>query len=210
MLFTREAQFIASLHHPNIVQIHDFQITDTRGSSIAAYMVMDYVEGGTLEDYIRNPSRKGLFPPAADIVFLFSAISLALDYAHQKGMIHRDIKPANILLDRHTTTGKSMGEPILTDFGIAKWQGAGASTLTRAGIGTPLYISPEHAKGLPAGERSDLYSLGIILYAILTGITPFLRTNQIAIMMQHLQELPTPPSLIHPNISSHLSPILPH
>ena len=208
MLFTREAQFIASLHHPNIVQIHDFQLTNTRGSSIAAYMVMDYIEGGTLADYIRNTSRKGLFPPAADIVFLFSAISLALDYAHQKGMIHRDIKPANILLDRHTTTGKSMGEPILTDFGIAKWQGGGASTLTRAGIGTPLYISPEQAKGLPAGERSDLYSLGIILYEILTGITPFRGTNQIAIMMQHLQELPTPPSLINPNISPELSAIV--
>src|SRR5579864_1901044 len=113
--FMREARFVASLHHPNIVQIHDFESTNTGGSSIKAYMVMDYIEGGTLADYISNTVRKGLFPPAADIVYLFTAISLALDYAHQKGMIHRDIKPANILLDKTATMGKATGEPILTD-----------------------------------------------------------------------------------------------
>src|SRR5713226_9237788 len=85
--FMREAQFIASLRHPNIVQIHDFQLTNTQGSGTAAYMVMDYIEGGTLADYIRSTSRKALFPPAADIVYLFTTISLALDYAHSKGMI---------------------------------------------------------------------------------------------------------------------------
>src|SRR5258706_2787631 len=141
--FMREAQFVASLHHPNIVQIHDFQHTNTHGSSIKAYMVMDYIEGGTLADYISNTVRKGLFPLATDIVYLFTAISLALDYAHQKGMIHRDIKPANILLDKTATRGKATGEPILTDFGIARLQRPSASTLTRAFIGTPRYISPE-------------------------------------------------------------------
>jgi len=148
---------------------HDFQHTNTHGSSIKAYMVMDYIEGGTLADYISNTVRKGLFPLATDIVYLFTAISLALDYAHQKGMIHRDIKPANILLDSSTATGKALGKPILTDFGIAKLQGASASTLTRAFIGTPRYISPEQAEGHTVDERSDLYSLGIILYEILTG-----------------------------------------
>jgi serine/threonine protein kinase len=206
--FMREAQFVASLHHPNIVQIHDFQLTETRGSGITAYMVMDYVEGGTLSDYIRNTSRKSLFPPAADIVYLFTAISLALDYAHQKGMIHRDIKPANILLDKRTATGKPMGEPILTDFGIARLQGAVATTMTRAGIGTPLYISPEQAKGRVANERSDLYSLGIILYEILTGVTPYRGDSPIAIMLQQLQEMPTPPALINPRISPALSAVV--
>src|SRR5258708_30829026 len=140
--FMREAQFVASLHHPNIVQIHDFQHTNTHGSSIKAYMVMDYIEGGTLADYISNTVRKGLFPLATDIVYLFTAISLALDYAHQKGMIHRDIKPANILLDSSTATGKALGKPILTDFGIAKLKGPHTSTLTRAFIRTPRSISP--------------------------------------------------------------------
>jgi eukaryotic-like serine/threonine-protein kinase len=205
--FMREAQLVASLHHHNIVQIHDFQLTETRGSGITAYMVMDYVEGGTLANYIRETSRKSLFPAAADIVYLFTAISLALDYAHQKGMVHRDIKPANILMDKRATS-KPMGEPILTDFGIARLQGGGATTFTRAGIGTPYYMSPEQAKGSAAEERSDLYSLGIILYEIVTGITPFRSGNEIAIMMQHINELPTPPALINPNITPVLSAVV--
>jgi eukaryotic-like serine/threonine-protein kinase len=206
--FMREAQLVASLRHPNIVQVHDFQLADTQGSSIKAYMVMDYIEGGTLADYIRNTVRKGLFPPAADIVYLFTAVSLALDYAHQKGMIHRDIKPANILLDKTATMGKAMGEPILTDFGIARLQGASTSTVTRAMIGTPLYISPEQAQGRIVDERSDLYSLGIILYEMVTGITPFRGDSPIAIIMQHMQERPTPPALINTNISPSLSTVV--
>jgi len=206
--FMREAQLVASLRHPNIVQIHDFQLADMQGSSVKAYMVMDYIEGGTLADYIRNTVRKGLFPSAADIVYLFTAISLALDYAHQKGMIHRDIKPANILLDKTATMGKATGEPILTDFGIARLQGASTSTVTRALIGTPLYMSPEQAGSRIVDERSDLYSLGIILYEMVTGITPFRGDNPIAIMMQHMQERPTPPDLINTNISPSLSTVV--
>ena len=206
--FMREAQLVASLRHPNIVQIHDFQYASTQGSGMKAYMVMDYIEGGTLADYISNTVRKSLFPPAADIVYLFTAISLALDYAHQKGMIHRDIKPANILLDSSATTGKALGEPILTDFGIAKLQGASASTITGGFIGTPLYISPEQAQGRTVDERSDLYSLGIILYEIVTGVTPFRGDSPIAIMLQHVHEKPTSPDLINPNVTPALSAVV--
>lgn len=206
--FMREAQFVAALHHPNIVQVHDFQLTGNQGSSIKAYMVMDYIEGGTLADYIRGTSRKGLFPPAADIVYLFTVISLALDYAHQKGMIHRDIKPANILLDQSASTGKVMGEPVLTDFGIAKLQDTNATTLTHALLGTPLYVSPEQAEGHAVDNRSDLYSLGIILYEILTGLTPFRSGSPLAIMMQHVHERATPPALINPNIPPAVSAVV--
>lgn len=206
--FMREAQFVASLHHPNIVQIHDFQLTDERGSGIAAYMVMDYIEGGTLAGYISGTSRKGRFPGATDVVYLFTAVSLALDYAHRQGMIHRDIKPANILLDKRIATARPMGEPTLTDFGIAKLQGGSSSTVTHSGIGTPLYISPEQAQGHVVDERSDLYSLGIILYEIMTGITPFRGENPLAIMMQHVHETPPPPALINSKISAGLSEVI--
>ncbi|MEO9059240.1 MAG: protein kinase [Ktedonobacteraceae bacterium] len=206
--FTREAQFVAALHHPNIVQIHDFQFTDTRESGATAYMVMDYVEGGTLADYIRATSRKGQFPSAADIVSLFTAISLALDYAHRQGMVHRDIKPANILLDKRNPSGKPMGEPILTDFGIAKLQGATTSTLTGFIAGTPRYISPEQAQGQPGDERADLYSLGIILYEVLAGRAPFQGDNQISIMMQHIYEEPPALTLFNPRISPTLAAVV--
>jgi serine/threonine protein kinase len=206
--FMREAQLVASLRHPNIVQIHDFQLTNEQESSVKAYMVMDYIEGGTLADFIRDTVRRGLFPPAADLVNLFAAISLALDYAHEKGMVHRDIKPANILLDRTTNPSKAIGEPILTDFGIARLQGTTASTVTRAFVGTPLYISPEQAENRAVDRRSDLYSLGIVLYEILTGITPFRGDNPLAIMMQHVHEPPPPPALINHNIPPALSVVV--
>ena len=204
--FMREAQLVASLHHPNIVQIHDFQLVEGEGSSVKAFMVMDYIEGGTLADYIAATVRKGIFPPADDIVALFTAAGLALDYAHQQGMIHRDIKPENILLDK--STGKVPGEPILTDFGIARIQGTSESTLTRSWLGTPRYLSPEQAEGRPVDKRADLYSLGIVLYEILTGITPFRGDNAYAIMMQHVHQQPPPPMLINPGITPALSAVV--
>ncbi len=206
--FMHEAQLVASLRHPNIVQIHDFQLIDEPDSQAKAYMVMDYIEGGTLADYIRNTTRKGLFPPATDIVYLFTTIGLALDYAHQRGMIHRDIKPENILLDKSMPTTRTLGEPILSDFGIARVQGTSGSTVTNAWIGTPHYMSPEQAENRPLDARSDLYSLGIILYEILTGVTPFRGEGAIAIILQHMLGTPTPPELINQRISPALSAIV--
>ncbi len=193
--FEREAQFIASLHHPNIVQIHDFQLVHNPDSDITnAYMVMDYIEGPTLADYILHTSRQGQFPAAADIVYIFTTVSLAIDYAHEKGMIHRDIKPANIILDQRSHKRNAIGLPILTDFGIAKLQGVSADTT--ALLGTPLYISPEQAQNLAIDKRSDLYSLGIILYEMTTGVTPFRGDSVMAILMQHYQEPPAPPGIL--------------
>jgi eukaryotic-like serine/threonine-protein kinase len=205
--FELEARFIASLRHPNIVQIHDFLFHRASGSSISlAYMVMDYIEGPTLADYIRSTSRKGQYPPASDVVSLFTAISLALDYAHQRGMIHRDIKPANILLDQRNSHGKPTGEPILTDFGIAKAQGSLAET-TRV-LGTPLYVSPEQAQGLSGDERSDLYSLGIVLYEVMTGFPPFRSDSVMALLNQHAHAIPRFPDNFNPHIAPNVSAVI--
>jgi len=165
--FQREARVIASLHHPNIVQIHDFQISQLpESTSTIAYMVMDYVEGQTLATYIRNTSRAGKFPSPSEILHLFTSISNAVDFAHHKGMIHRDIKPANVLLDSRHRSQNPMGEPILTDFGIVKLLGVNMGVTSGMWLGTPLYISPEQAQGHPGNERSDIYSFGVILYEI--------------------------------------------
>jgi eukaryotic-like serine/threonine-protein kinase len=208
--FTREAKVIASLHHPNIVQIHDFQIYQPPESKTPiAYMVMDYVEGQTLADYIRSTSRMGRFPPTTEIVGIFAAISRAIDYAHQQGMIHRDIKPGNILLDqRHITKQNPMGEPILTDFGIAKLMGSSSGTVSGSWLGTPLYISPEQAQGQPGNERSDIYSLGVILYEMCTGVQPFRGENVQAIMMQHMNSIPTPPAYFNNAITPLLTMVI--
>ena len=198
--FEREAQLIASLHHPNIVQIHDFQIASSEQEGTLAYMVMDYVEGQTLADYIRTTSGQGNFPAPTEIVQLFTSIGLAVDYAHQQGMIHRDLKPANILLDQRNTTRNPMGEPILTDFGLARLVGSSHATLTATQLGTPLYIAPEQVSGYAGNERSDIYSLGIILYEMVTGTLPFQGDNPTAVMSQHLNTPPPSPVIFNPNI----------
>src|SRR5436305_3043071 len=214
--FSREARYIAALHHPNIVRIYDFQAGRDETLSLQspeietpiAYMVMDYVEGETLAQYLKTTSQVGKFPAPTDIVHLFTSISKAVDYAHQQGMIHRDIKPANILLDKRHTAPNSIGEPVLTDFGIAKIVGAGSDTISGRVLGTPLYISPEQAQGYPASERSDIYSLGVILYEICTGVCPFRGGSVPVILMQQVVSEPPAPALYNPALPPALTGVI--
>ena len=207
--FIREARVIASLYHPNIAQIHDFQISRTaEPNNTIAYMVMEYIEGPTLAEYMDQQSHVGKFPPTGDILSLFASISRAIDYAHSQGMIHRDIKPANILLDKRSTEQNPPGEPILTDFGIARLLGKSTGAMSATWLGTALYISPEQAKGYPGNERSDLYALGVILYEMCTGVCPFQGESPAAIMRQHINNLPAPPALINPHIPPALSMVI--
>ncbi|GAC1623797.1 MAG: hypothetical protein NVS4B11_18740 [Ktedonobacteraceae bacterium] len=207
--FEREARVIASLHHSNIVQIYDFQVArPPETENNIAYMVMDYIEGQTLADYLLSTSRIGRFPSVSDIIHIFTAISAAIDYAHQKGMIHRDIKPANIMLDKRNVTRNPMGKPILMDFGIVKLLEVSTATLSGALMGTPLYISPEQAQGHPGNERSDIYSLGVILYEICTGVPPFRGGNPFSIAMQHINMPPPPPATLNQHIPPALSEVI--
>src|SRR5207247_4960765 len=136
--FSQEAQKLLSLHHPNIVQIHSFQISrPSEADNPVAYIVLDYIEGPTLADYIRETSYKREFPPATDIVHLFASIGASLDYAHQEGVIHGEIKPTNILLDTRNTTRNPMGEPVLADIGITKLLGTSTGALNHLKTDTP-------------------------------------------------------------------------
>ncbi|HZR43342.1 MAG TPA: serine/threonine-protein kinase, partial [Ktedonobacteraceae bacterium] len=209
----REARLIASLHHPNIVQIHDFLVSHpSEIEGTVVYMVMDYVEGPTLAQYLQNTSRVGRFPSPNDIVHIFTPICLAIDYAHQKGMIHRDIKPANILLDKRDASKDPIGDPVLTDFGIAKLLGTSLNVRTNTGwwLGTPFYISPEQAKGASGNERSDIYALSVILYEMCTGTVPFQGNSLTAIIMQQVHADPIPPHLVNPVITPALEAVILH
>ncbi len=198
--FMQEGQVLTSLQHPNIVQVRDVNISRSAGSGgSTAYLVMDYIEGQTLADHLHSTARTGEFPSLPDIVHLFTGLCIAIDYAHQQGVIHGNIKPGNILRNKEHI---SAGEPMLTDFGEAALLGSSGSNRT------PLYISPEQAKGQPATERSDIYSLGIILYEMCTGVQPFHGESSLAIMKQHINTLPTPPILINSNIPLGLSEVI--
>ncbi len=211
--FTREAQMVAALRHPNIVQIYDFHISEASDAGNSrvdtiAYMVMEYIKGSTLASYMDSMSREQHTPSAAEIIRLFTPISLAIDYAHSQGMIHRDIKPANILLDQTHTVRNPMGEPILSDFGLAKVKTASSMTLAGAILGTPLYISPEQVQNRQVNQQSDLYALAVVLYEIFAGRPPFQGDNVQGILMQHLIEVPTAPHLINPQLPPALSEVL--
>ncbi|HLZ56676.1 MAG TPA: serine/threonine-protein kinase [Ktedonosporobacter sp.] len=204
--FTREARAVASLRHPHIVRIYDFEAPETEDAPI--YMVMDYIEGPTLADYLRTTSHVHKFPADAEIVALFSALSSAVDYAHQQHLLHRDIKPANILLDQRNTEHTSIGEPVLTDFGIVKMVGTAAGTFTNITIGTPFYISPEQAQGQGVSTASDLYSLGVILYECYTGEPPFWGDAPWSILRQHVTTPPPAPERLNPSITPALSAVI--
>ncbi|MBV9231490.1 MAG: serine/threonine protein kinase, partial [Chloroflexi bacterium] len=207
--FLREAQVVASLRHPNIVQVYDFQvIRSPEAKEPLAYMVMDYIAGQNLADYIAATSWRGNYPSPQDIVYLFRIIGQAIDYAHRKGIIHRDIKPANILLDQSAVTSHSMGEPVLTDFGLVKLMSSPTMSLKGLWLGTPLYTSPEQAQGFTVDEYSDIYSLGVILYEICTGRRPFSGNTATAILRQHISAAPPPPEQINPAIPQALTEVI--
>src|ERR671912_2509945 len=183
--FKREARSAASLSHPNIVQVYDRGETEDG----ASYIAMEYVPGGTLKEKIVGDGPLGARQAAA----LGAQVAEALEAAHERGMVHRDIKPQNVLLtDR--------GNAKVADFGIAR---AGSSvTISRTGsvMGTAGYMSPEQALGEPATPRSDLYSLGVVLYEALTGELPYTADNPIAVSMKHVNEPLRPPIELNPRI----------
>lgn len=190
--FRREAQAVASLSHPNIVSIYDVGQEDG-----LQYLVMEYVDGEDLKTIIR---RQGRLEPAR-AVEIARQVCDALQHAHENNIVHRDVKPHNILITR---TGRAK----LTDFGIAREATAATCTQTDTIVGSVHYLSPEQARGEVAGPRSDLYSLGIVLYEMLTGRVPFAGDSPIAVAIKHIQEDPEPPEKINPDVPPALSAVV--
>jgi serine/threonine protein kinase len=191
--FRREARSAASLSHPNIVQVYDRGETGD-GTS---YITMEYVPGGTLKEQIE---RRGPFG-ARETAAVGAQVADALGAAHERGVIHRDIKPQNVLVS-------ASGDLKVTDFGLARVASAVTSSASGAIFGTAGYISPEQALGGPVGPRSDLYSLGVILYEMLTGELPFTADNSIAVCMKHVTEPLRPPKHLNPEISDGMNALV--
>jgi serine/threonine protein kinase len=178
--FEREAKLIASLNHPNIVQVYDFSVLDEGGQMIS-YMVMPYIPGKTLREILEELVARGERMPHERIRDILLDVASALQYAHSRGMVHRDVKPANILFDEH-------GRVVLSDFGIARLVESANLTQEGATVGTPTYISPEQAAGMPVDSRADLYALGVILYEMLAGEPPFSADTNLSLILKHMSE----------------------
>ena len=175
--FMREAQAAGKLEHPHIITVYDVAREED-----LTYIVMQYIEGESLQAKIASHEEYSI----GYIIGLMNNLCEALDYAHQNGVIHRDIKPANILIDRE-------GKPFLVDFGVARVE---TSTLTQTGttVGTPSYMSPEQVIGKAVDKRSDVFSLGVILYELITGRRPFEGDNITTVIYKIVNEDPSSPS----------------
>ncbi|BFL72168.1 Stk1 family PASTA domain-containing Ser/Thr kinase [Anaerococcus nagyae] len=194
--FNNEAQSAAKLSHINIVNVFDIG-QDLYNGQMIYYIVMEYVEGKTLKDYIIDEGKLSNH----DIIDYSTQIAQALKTAHQAGIIHRDIKPQNILIDNY-------GLLKVTDFGIARVSSNATITYTSSILGTVHYISPEQAKGKIVDEKSDLYSLGAVMYEMATGKVPFDADNSVGIAVMHIQDQAIEPKEINPNLSDHLNYII--
>jgi serine/threonine protein kinase/beta-lactam-binding protein with PASTA domain len=196
--FRREAQASASLNHPAIVAVYDTG-EDRTTTGATPYIVMEYVEGETLRDVLRREGR--LSPERA--MSLSADICGALDFSHRNGIVHRDVKPGNVMIT-------PQGAVKVMDFGIARAVSDSAATMTStaAVIGTAQYLSPEQARGESVDARSDVYSLGCMLYELVTGAPPFIGDSPVAVAYQHVREDPKLPSSINPAIPAELDAIL--
>lgn len=194
--FNREADIAATLWHPHIIGVHDRGDVDGQ-----IWISMDYVDGTDAGELVRDRYPKGM--PKEEVLDIVTSVGEALDYAHQQGLLHRDVKPANIMISKG-------GAVKVMDFGIARAiaDSGNPVTQTSAVIGTAQYLSPEQARGETVDARSDVYSLGCVLYEILTGEPPFVGDSPVAVAYQHVREDPVPPSQRHPGIAPELDAVV--
>jgi serine/threonine protein kinase len=191
--FRLEARTIARLQHPHIMPLYDY---GTEGDIL--YLITPFIEGGSLTDRIRKGAR-----PLAEVDRLLTQIAPALDYAHRQGVIHRDIKPDNVMIDGE-------GHALLADFGIARLAESAGPNLTGTGglIGTPAYMSPEQAQGMPVDARSDIYSLGVVVFELVTGTKPYADDTAMQLVLKHINAPVPALREFAPNASPELEAVL--
>ena len=192
--FRNESKAIAVLSHPNIVKVYDVSFGDR-----IQYIVREYIDGITLKQYIEQQGEIKW----REALYFTVQILRALQHAHEKGIIHRDIKPQNIMLLEDGTIK-------VTDFGIARFSQAETQTMTDKAIGSVHYIAPEQARGGYINDKADIYSVGVMLYEMLTGQLPFVADNAVSVAIMQMQAEPTPPSRINPSIPKGLEEITMH
>ncbi|MEU2668748.1 protein kinase [Streptomyces sp. NPDC007164] len=193
--FRREAQAVAKLQHTNIVSVFDTG-EDELGGALMPYIVMEYVEGQPLGSVLQTDIQNHGAMPADRALKVTSDVLAALDTSHEMGLVHRDIKPGNVMMTKR-------GVVKVMDFGIARAMQSGVTSMTQTGmvVGTPQYLSPEQALGRGVDARSDLYSVGIMLFQLLTGRIPFDADSPLAIAYAHVQEEPVAPSTINRSVT---------
>ncbi len=189
-IFLNEASLAGRLTHPHIIEIHDADVENE-----SSYIVMEYVDGGTLEDFCEVDT----LMPLHRVVELLFKCGLALDFANRQGVIHRDIKPANILLGNN-------GDIKLSDFGIALLRGSDVTQLE--GVGSPMYMSPEQVQDHPLTHQTDIYSLGVVMYRLLTGKLPFVASNNTSLLYQIVNIEPVPLSVHRADVPNDLDRIV--
>ncbi len=191
--FEREARVVASLRHSNIIQMFDYDLVDGQPC-----LVMEYVPGASFSEYLKALQKRGEKLPHGMVARILSALASAIDYAHENHIVHRDLKPANVLLrsasgpvdpDRPLPVDV---EPILTDFGLVRLLDSTFQTSTGTVSGTPSYMSPEQARGDKVDRKTDIYSLGVMLYEMLAGVVPFEAESSFGILMKHINDPPPP------------------
>jgi len=194
--FEHEAMTVARLRHPNIVQVYDFDI-----ASDMRYLVMEFIAGKALNEELQKRKKEGQLLTLAEVVRIFDALTAAVAYAHSRGVIHRDLKPANVMFTAE-------GQVVLTDFGVAYL--STSTTLATPGliVGTPSYMSPEQGRGAAVDPRSDIYTLGIILFELVTGQLPFTAANPYGIIQQHLIAPFPSPTKLNPALPSAIEEII--
>ena len=196
--FRREAQNAAKLNHPTIVQVFDTGESQTEGGPLP-FIVMEYVDGKTLRDILRSD---GPLSPRQVMTWM-ADVAAAMDFSHRNGIVHRDMKPANVMID-------ITGAVKVMDFGIARAMNDSTSTMTQtsAVMGTAQYLSPEQARGIKVDPRSDIYSMGCVLFELLTGQPPFTGDSPVAVAHQHVHEEPPLPSSIREDLPPELDSVV--